>query len=292
MPVTRQPFTGGRSRGASSRRSGSTSLRLYLVQMRIAWEHKSANFKRVNGLLDRERPVAGSLVVLPEMFATGFTMAGEAVAEPETGATVTFLREVAARWDVCVLGGLVGGCHSGGCKNMAVAVDGAGKVLARYAKIQLFAPGDEADHHEPGCRLRIFRWGGLSIAPFVCYDLRFPELFRAAMAQGAEMFVIIANWPERRQFHWDLLLQARAVENQAYVAGVNRVGRDPLARYAGGSAVVDPHGKVVAQGGRTEEIVCVDVNREMLLKWREQFPVLRDMRMQLRLPQRTPKGDR
>jgi omega-amidase len=290
MPVTRQPLANARSRGAS--RSSSTSLRLYLVQMRIAWEDKSANFKRVNRLLDRERPLAGSLVVLPEMFATGYTMAGEAVAEPETGATVTFLRDLAARWDVCVVGGLVGCCRTRRCENMAVAVDGAGKLLARYAKIHLFAPGDEADHHQPGCCVRIFRWGGLSIAPFVCYDLRFPELFRAAMAQGAEMFVVIANWPERRQFHWDLLLQARAVENQAYVAGVNRVGTDPLTRYAGGSAIVDPHGKVVAHGGRTEGIVRMDVNRGMLLEWREQFPVLRDMRMQLRLPRRATKRNR
>ena len=124
----------------------------------------------------------------------------------------------------------------------------------------------------------MWRGGGLAVAAFVCYDLRFPEIFRAAAAAGADCFVVVANWPSRRTHHWSLLLRARAVENQAVVVGVNRCGTDPGFVYEGASAVIDEQGAVLAEAGAGVEVVRAAVDHEAVAAWREAFPALRDRR--------------
>jgi predicted amidohydrolase len=122
----------------------------------------------------------------------------------------------------------------------------------------------------------IFEWDGTRIAPLVCYDLRFPELFRAALSAGAEMFVVIAAWPTTRIEHWLTLLRARAIENQATVVGVNGTGQEPQHRYCGRSIVIDPHGHILADAGEEEGALPVQFASGAAREWREQFPAVRD----------------
>ena len=123
-----------------------------------------------------------------------------------------------------------------------------------------------------------FSWGGFTIAPFVCYDLRFPEIYRVAASQGANVLVTIANWPAARAAHWKHLLIARAIENQAYSVGVNRAGDDPHASYPGGSMIVDPHGEIVAHAGEDESSTMSNIDPNIASNLRAQFPALADMR--------------
>ena len=127
-----------------------------------------------------------------------------------------------------------------------------------------------------GPKSSLFPWNGFTVAPFICYDLRFPEVFRAAAFRGANLFVVVALWPVKRQRHWLALLQARAIENQAYFIGVNRIGREPDLLYAGRSIVVDPHGFIVADAGEREQVLTAIAELHIVESWRGEFPALRD----------------
>jgi predicted amidohydrolase len=130
--------------------------------------------------------------------------------------------------------------------------------------------------HQAGTNVNVFEWQGLKIAPLICYDLRFPELAREAVRAGAEVLVYIAAWPVRRFLHWITLLQARAIENQAYVIGVNRYGSDPQFSYNGRSLIVDPHGVIIADAGEQERVLSAQIDSQIVRDWRSQFPALKD----------------
>ncbi|GAG32370.1 unnamed protein product [marine sediment metagenome] len=153
-----------------------------------------------------------------------------------------------------------------------------GQPVASYDKLQPFTFGGEADHYTAGCETVLFDWQGLRVAPLICYDLRFPELFRAATRRGAQAFVVIANWPTPRVAHWNTLLAARAIENQAYVVGVNRTGSEPKLDYPGESQILDPQGNQLACAGPGEGILRADIALDPLLQYRANFPALPDMR--------------
>jgi predicted amidohydrolase len=251
-------------------------MKIYCCQLDIVWEEKHRNFDRVRGLLQAAPPAAGSLLVLPEMFATGFSMRVSHIREGSDSETISFLQEIAREYRVTVLGGLVTELAGRG-RNEAVAVSPEGEVRARYTKIHPFSFGQETQHYSPGKELTIFELNGWLVAPFICYDLRFPEVFRSAARRGAQLFVVIANWPAAREQHWMTLLQARAIENQAYVAGVNRCGRDPQLAYSGRSLIMDPKGVVLADAGNAESIVHAELSLELLQAWRRDFPALQDL---------------
>jgi omega-amidase len=263
-----------------------SSMMIYGCQFDIAWEDKVENFRRVRSLVAKHNLLPGSLFILPEMFATGFSMNAEKIVERKSGPTTDFLRQLARDNDVYVLGGLVRKGQGGKLLNEAICMAPSGKCVARYAKLQPFTPGGESDHFSAGHEVTIFRWAGLKVAVFVCYDLRFPELFRLAVQRGAEALVVIANWPTKRHSHWPALLKARAIENQAFVIGVNRCGHDPKLGYAGGSIVVDPRGKIVAVAGRRESILSAELDPSAPSRWRREFPALQDIRTVFRLSAR------
>ncbi|HEX5446549.1 MAG TPA: nitrilase-related carbon-nitrogen hydrolase, partial [Pirellulales bacterium] len=160
----------------------------------------------------------------------------------------------------------------------AAAFGPTGALVARYAKLQPFTLADETKHYEAGGSVVTFPWQGFSVAPFVCYDLRFPELFRASVRRGAELMVVIANWPQSREAHWLALLRARAIENQSYVLGVNRAGDDPHLRYGGHSLLVDPRGETVIEAGSGPQVLSAEIERATLVDYRRDFPALGDMR--------------
>jgi predicted amidohydrolase len=251
-------------------------MNLFAVQLDIVWEDKAANFARVRALLASTMPAPGSLVVLPEMFATGFSMNLDVTRQRADREDETFLASLAREHRVFVVGGAVGeGARTLG-RNEAVAFSPDGSLLARYTKIHPFSLGGEAAAHECGTEIVTFDCGGFVVAPFVCYDLRFPEIFRTAALRGANLFIVIALWPVKRQQHWLTLLQARAIENQAYVVGVNRVGTEPNYSYAGRSVVIDPHGVIIADAGEREQVLTTMIDPEVAAAWRRDFPGLRD----------------
>ncbi|MGH7162575.1 MAG: nitrilase-related carbon-nitrogen hydrolase, partial [Planctomycetota bacterium] len=230
-----------------------------LVETDTVWEDPEANRARVRSSLPR-----ADVALFPELAFSGFTMepAPDPAAEP-------FLRELARENSIALVAGYVGE----GPTNVAVALDARGEVLARYAKLHPFTFAGEEERYRRGDALPLFDLLGFRAAMLICYDLRFPEAFREAALKGADLFLVIANWPEKRIAHWTTLLQARAIENQAYVLGVNRVGSDPNESYPGRSLAVDPLGAVLMEG---QGVVELDPERP---KWlRSKFPALRDTR--------------
>jgi len=256
-------------------------MRVICCQFDIAWEDKAANCARVRALLEAHGPPPGSLVLLPETFATGFSMNIPGIAEPPGGPTSAFLAETAFRLRCYVIGGLVTACRGGKGLNEAAAFSPAGQEIARCAKMHPFTFAGEDKHYESGRVPALFDCGEFRAAVFICYDLRFPEVFRRAVQAGAQLLVILANWPRQRHDHWLALLKARAIENQACVAGVNRTGRDPSNEYAGGSIVLDPQGAVLAQAGEDDCAIGAELNLGSLLEYRRRMPFLSDIRTDL-----------
>ena len=250
--------------------------RLYALQTDIAWEDRAANFAKVSQMLDAAKPMAGSVIVLPEMFSTGFSMHLAHTLETADKETESFLKRLAVKHGCCVIGGLVSAGIEGMGRNEALVVAPDGQELARYAKMQPFTAGGEHMIHEPGNQVAVFKWQGFTIAPMICYDLRFPELAREAIAQGANLLLYIASWPIKRAHHWVTLLQARAIENQAWVVGVNRCGTDPDFTYPGRTLVVDPQGTIIADAADREGVLEAVVDEEIATQWRQQFPALKD----------------
>lgn len=253
-------------------------MKTYAVQLDIAWERKSPNHQRVRALLEAARPDEGSLVVLPEMFATGFSMNVDAIDDGEKGETRDFLADLAARFRVHLVAGIVTRNPDGSGNNLSLLLDPTGTETARYSKIHPFSMAGEKDHYQAGNSVVVTECCGFKLAPFICYDLRFPEIFRSAAARGANLFTLIANWPVARVDHWITLLRARAIENQAYVVGVNRAGSDPMLVYPGRSLIVDPKGAILADAGDLEHVISAEADPQIVEEYRKSFPILADIR--------------
>jgi omega-amidase len=253
-------------------------MQIVALQPDIEWEDKPANHGKVRALLESAAVECGALIILPEMFDTGFSMNIERTAQDDERQSEAFLFKLAKEHDATVLAGVVGPIKNGQASNEAVAFAPDGKELVRYQKQQPYTPPGEHLKYGAGNGHRIFEWQGIKIAPFICYDLRFPELFRPAAREGAELFVVIASWPDVRSEHWVRLLQARAIENLAYVVGVNRCGSDPNAHYDGRTAAFDPHGKCLFEAEAAEQVLTLEVDVSVVRAWRNEFPALRDIR--------------
>jgi predicted amidohydrolase len=254
-------------------------MKVYGLQYDVAWENKSANFATVRRMVAALSPEPDSLLALPEMFATGFSMNTQAIAEATGGETEQFLAALAKEYRIAIIGGVAQKHPEGSAQNMALAFSSTGGRICSYAKQRPFSPGAEDQHYKAGDGCAVFRLGNCTIAPFICYDLRFPELFRAAAAAHRPgLFLVIANFPTKRISHWIQLLRARAIENQAYVLGVSRVGNDPFYEYCGRSLLVDPLGEIVSDGGESAGVVQGELNFETLAKYRAGLPFLNDLK--------------
>ncbi|RFC49007.1 MAG: putative amidohydrolase [Verrucomicrobia bacterium] len=253
-------------------------MRATLFQLDLAWENPAANLDRIAAMCDENPPRPGDLIVLPELATTAFSVAtARALAEPENGPSVQRLQNLARHWDTHFMAGLALLDDHGTPRNTSVLI-GPNGIEARYNKLQPFSPPGENEAYPAGDCIVLAPFAGHQISPFVCYDLRFPEIFRQAASAGAVLFTVIASWPEMRTEHWRLLLKARAIENQAFVIGVNRVGTDPFFRYPGCSAIIDPMGQVVCELDDREGTATAEIRLEEAVEWRERFPALRDRR--------------
>ncbi|MDF1741858.1 MAG: carbon-nitrogen family hydrolase [Verrucomicrobiales bacterium] len=256
---------------------------LHCFQTNTAWEAPVANFGALSEMVDARAgtgSIEGSLLFFPELCSCGFSMNTDEVCEEADGPSCTFFSDLARRHRCFVIAGIaskVEGSSRGA--NEAVCFQPDGSELSRYRKVHPFPLAAEGDHYLAGDDVVIFEINGWKIAPFICYDLRFPELFRIAAARGAEVFPVIANWPAPRVEHWLTLLKARAIENQAYVLGVNRCGSDPNLNYSGNSLIVGPMGEEIAKAGAEEACLSVSLERGSFDEWRAAFPALGGMKL-------------
>ncbi len=240
---------------------------LAACQFDIAWEQKATNLAAVRGMLRSAALPSETLVALPEMFATGYSMNVAAICDD--GKEVAAL---AREFGVWLIAGVVRQNAAGRGLNEALMVSPEGVERERFCKLHPFPLASENQHFDAGQRVVAVRCSGCIVSPMICYDLRFPEGFRTAVGSGAELFVVIANWPANRHDHWRTLLAARAIENQAYVLGVNRCGSDPNANYAGGSMMFDPRGKILAEAGPEPCVLRAEINIADLIHYRKDFP--------------------
>jgi predicted amidohydrolase len=257
----------------------AATLNVVGLQMDVVWENRPANYATAHRLLAENVPAENSLVVLPETFPTGFSLNPVSVVEPNDGPTLEFLRKLAAEFRVCVVGGAFRRDQAGQPRNQALAVAPDGTLLAEYSKMQPSWVGGEGRVVEAGSDPKIFEWQGITIAPYVCYDLRFPEVFRSAAAQWQpHLYLVLGNWAPARMHHWRRLLIARAIENQAYFVGINRVGSDPHDTYTGESIAVDFHGEILTELKDEEGLLRCSLNMDALATYRRQLPFLADMK--------------
>jgi predicted amidohydrolase len=249
-------------------------MRIAVVQYDIVWEDKSANHAIIEQMLHQARLDPGALVILPELGDTGFSFNLPAIVDD---ATLAWGGELATRMGIWLQVGYARRNDQKKGLNCAAIITPAGDVAGVYEKVHPFSFGRESEHYVGGDRLVVRDCGGVNVCPLICYDLRFPELWRHAALAGAELFSIGASWPDARQEHWRSLLIARAIENQAYVAGVNRIGADPHLSYAGGSIIVSPRGQVIAEAGAEPVVLQADIAPDAVRSWRREFPALRDI---------------
>ncbi len=259
-----------------------TAVRVVGIQADTVWHDPAANHARLAPRIAAAAGDGARLVLLPEMYACGFSMRTDITAEAPDGPSATFLVDQAAA-NGCWVGGTFPELTDGRERpTNTFLLAGPDGQQARYAKIHPFTYAGEDEHFAAGDTHVVIDVDGLRCALFVCYDLRFADEFWA-LATDVDCYLVPANWPEARREHWMSLLVARAIENQAWVVGVNRVGfgrrldGSPLS-YSGDSLVVDPLGEVVARGGTTEANVAADVTSERVADVRSRFPFLQDRR--------------
>jgi omega-amidase len=248
-------------------------LKVTLVQANLAWEDPVTNRAHFDHLLASAKGVT-DLVVLPEMFTTGFTMAGDAWAEDMEGPSVRWLRNKAIELKADVAGSLI--IRDGGQLYNRLVWATTGGLLYFYDKRHLFRMSGEHEVYGAGGKQLTVTIGAWRIRPFICYDLRFP-IWTRNFNNEYDVALFVANWPAARAAHWNALLQARAIENQSYVVGVNRVGRDGNGHaYAGDSMIIDPQGKVLFDAQDREVIHTLNLNAAAQEAYRKKFPAWRD----------------
>lgn len=258
-------------------------MKIALLQWDTAWEDREANFdtvqRYVRELVSEEDP---DLICLPELFATGFTMNVENCGEIPDGPTHDFLSELSREHNTFVLGSAIyREPEEEKGRNMALLYDDNGERMAQYAKIHPFSYLEEDNYYTAGSELTLIDLEGFTICPLICYDLRFPELFRTAVLNGADCFVLPANWPSSRLDHWKTLLTARAIENQSYIIAPNRTGSGDDLPFPGHSTVIDPWGEVVGQLDSEEGWLCCEILPDRVADIRSDYPFLNDLKPRL-----------
>lgn len=251
------------------------NLKVTVFQAYIFWENIDKNLQNMTLRLSGGVREKTDLIVLPEMFNTGFTMNVHELAEDMDGKTIQWLKKTARHYDCVVTGSLIIK-ENENFYNRMIWMEADGHYQF-YDKHHLFAMGNEDDYYRPGDRQLTVNLKGWKIRLAICYDLRFPVWLRNRKEDPYDILLLVASWPDKRSAHWRTLIHARAIENQSYVIAVNRVGHDGHQVYHGGhSMCIDPHGNTVYYKPEDEDLYTFSINYEELEKIRRQFPFLKD----------------
>jgi omega-amidase len=250
-------------------------MKIGLVQYSPEWENKKANKEKLVQLTSTIDDV--ELLIFPEMTLTGFTMKSGEFAEGIQGECYNFFSELAIVKSSHLMAGVIEKSKNR-FYNTLIHIKPDGKLVKLYRKNYPFSYSGENEHYNAGAKPAISKIRTWKIGLSICYDLRFPELYRKYGRKRAHLLINIANWPDTRIEHWRVLLKARAIENQCYVAGVNRVGDDPKLHYPGYSSVFDPMGKEIVSVENEQKVITAELNKEYVREVREKLPFLDDIR--------------
>lgn len=252
-------------------------MKICLAQYDIKWEDKEANYKKAEAFMAEAAEKKADIVLFPELGMTGFSMDVAKIGEDEDNPdTVAVFRGLALKYGIAAGVGFAG-IGRGKAANRYAIISAKGEVLADYKKIHPFSYGMESEYYEGGNLITGCSMDGVYMVPFICYDLRFPEIFQAA-SKKASLIIVAANWPKARKEHWVTLLKARAIENQCYIAGINRIGTGDGIAYSGDSMIVDPYGAITASAGEEECLIDCVINPEIVVEYRKTFRVKDDRR--------------
>ncbi len=255
-------------------------MKLALIQHDIHWNQPAKTLEHCSGLAEQALSNDAQLLVYPEMFSCGFSfLSGDEAREAEHRSS-EFLESLAAKNNCYAAGSMPAVTEDSQRPFNMLRVYGPQGLLGQYSKIHLISYLNESEHYKSGDSLLTVPIGGVCFTFFICFDLRFPDVF-AMSAKRTDCFVVAANWPDTRQQHWERLLEARAIENQAFVAGVNRVGRGGSLGFVGGSRVISPSGELVSEAGSEEQILYADINSADVIDYRKEFNFLQDRREDL-----------
>ena len=249
-------------------------MQLIGLQFGPVWEDKASSHLLIEELLEMASPQRGALVVLPEMSDTGWSFKFDRIADQDT---LNWSVNTAKKFGIHLQVGYAQRASDDKGYNCTTIIGPDGTIGKTYKKIHPFSFGDEPLYFHHGDDIIVERRDGISVCPTICYDLRFPELYRHGMLNGADVFTVIASWPIERAEHWRALAIARAIENQAYVIAVNGTGTDPHWKYGGGSLIISPQGEILAEGGSEPCVLKAHFDRPLIDDWRKRFPAIKDV---------------
>ncbi|WP_454052907.1 nitrilase-related carbon-nitrogen hydrolase [Clostridium sp. Marseille-Q7071] len=257
-------------------------MRLALAQINIAWEEKEKNLRLCETFISEGKAKSVDLILFPEMTLTGFTMNTEKLGEDDNF-SVKRMKLLAKKYNIAIGFGhiekvLLENKIMG--KNIYSIISNNGEVLTSYSKIHPFSFGEESFHYISGEKINTCNIGDITISPFICYDLRFPEIFQIA-SKNSHLITVAANWPESRIEHFKILLKARAIETQCYIAGINRVGEGNGLIYNGWSMIVDPLGREVCNLKDIEGLLIGEIDKKLVNEVRENFKLKNDRKEEL-----------
>ncbi len=250
-------------------------MKIGLGQLDIIWENKEENKAACSHMITQAKQKSVDFILFPEMTLTGFSMNPADLGETlEYSPTIAFFRKEALENQICIGFGMI--LKNGEkAENHCIIISDTGDILADYAKIHPFSFGSEAKYYTGGNSLTACTIKELTVSPLICYDLRFPEIFQAC-SEKSSLITVIANWPSQRRAHWISLLKARAIENQCYIAGVNRCGEGGNLTYSGDSMVISPYGDIITPVQDTPGLIIAELDLDLVKKYRSEFPLKAD----------------
>ncbi|MGX1264869.1 omega-amidase [Rossellomorea marisflavi] len=248
-----------------------------LAQMDIRYGDPESNYREAEKWFQKAEREQCDILVFPELWTTGYDLKRiKEIADENSKKTIDFLSRLAKQYRIDVIGGSVANKTASGIDNRLIVIDSKGHFVKGYSKLHLFKLMDEHHYLLPGNEDGLFTLSGEQMAGLICYDIRFPEWVRKHVLSGAKILFVSAEWPAQRIDHWKVLLRARAIENQCYVAACNRVGSDPDNTFGGSSLIIDPWGEILAEGSLQEELVTAVVNLDTVNEVRKQIPIFDD----------------
>lgn len=255
-------------------------MKIGLAQTNIYWEDKEKNKAQCLEMVAKAKTKQVDFIVFPEMTLTGFSMNTSLIAEEqENSDTIAFFQQIAKQYQIAINFGVVIKKEIKAA-NKSIIVDKTGVIQADYNKIHPFSFGEEQTHYIGGDSLCYCQIGDMILSPLICYDLRFPEIFQIC-SKKSNLITVIANWPALRRGHWITLLKARAVENQCFIAGVNRFGSGNGLDYSGDSLIVNPYGEIITQCMSHAGLITADIDSSLVKEYRSAFQLKEDRREDL-----------